>query len=166
MSRYAQRTVGVFDNVTNKIVLPSTPEWGVYASWLRDGNSPDPLPASASPTISSQRALRKAQVADAAASSDDLGVNWNGKRYKLSADDRAVLVSVLAVFVANGTLPNGFGWRAKDGTFTTMNGAQLKDFVDKFSTHDFKRRKNEWDLYATIDAATDPGVVDVSIGWP
>lgn len=42
MSRYALQPKGVWDNQTNALVLPFTPEWSAYMAWTNAGNSPDP----------------------------------------------------------------------------------------------------------------------------
>ena len=62
-ARYEERSVGVFDRLAGRAVLPRTPEWGEYQRYMAEtGEQPDPIPPGAGLTLTEAQAEKSALV--------------------------------------------------------------------------------------------------------
>lgn len=160
MKRFELRPRGVFDRQTNRVVLPTSPEWGEYTAWLDAGNAPDKAQAPAPGQSLDERRAKMARLVDqelgkraGACTAAAAGAIWSAAQLELFAAVCAVSRGVVA-------------WRDAAGNELQLSEAQQSEVLGSMAAARRGLIDHSWALKRSILSSGNPEAVDITAGWP
>lgn len=79
---------------------------------------------------------------------------------------RANLTGLLNLIRDGMPLPNGFTWRSSDNQDIPANAGFLRGLAMALFVYRTKCYQTSWAIKAALEAAEDPTLIDINLGWP
>lgn len=99
---------------------------------------------------------------------DKLALDVTFMGYAFQGDATAVqnLSGVIGYLGVGGQLPESFCWRSSNNTDVPMQLPLLRGLAATMMAYRNACYVHSWTLKAQVDAAADPGAIDIGAGWP